>query len=279
MKKTPKLFLQRLKGRAGFTMVEITMACFIIAFVAVGVWGVYWSVVNTYYAEQKGALIEAEGERILDLITNGGYCRGKRVYGLSSHVPRDGFPRVGCFHSDEFAAVDYALDDAIPCPTSTHRDDYRIEFCLDDESAANPRYAEFAVQLYQCDEEGGGVDPDELFSTAILWFRITDGTANPDCNYQVKITENLLVRVEGNDVGDETWNKALTLPKYPSSDYYSGVKVSFYLTDMNYPVRYDSHLHRELTITIADSDQKKYFTAGIPYPQYFSRSIYFPIRK
>ena len=104
-----KLFLQRLKCHAGFTMVEITMACFIIAFVAVGVWGVYWSVVNTYYAEQKGALIEAEGERILDLITNGGYCQGKRIYGLSSHVPRDGFPKVGSFHSDEFAAVDYSF--------------------------------------------------------------------------------------------------------------------------------------------------------------------------
>ena len=81
MKQTMNRLLQRLKGHTGFTMVEVTMACFIIAFVAVGVWGVYWSVINTYYTEQKSALIEAEGERILDLITNGGYCQGKRVYG------------------------------------------------------------------------------------------------------------------------------------------------------------------------------------------------------
>ena len=276
--------LKRLKRQAGFTMVEIIMACFILAFVAVGVWGVYWSVMSTYYQEQRGALIEAEGERVLDLIANGGYVNGKRVYGLTSHVPRAGYPVYGAGYSTNFWSVDYALDEDMGCSDPQtedhHRDDYRIEFCLDDESAANPRFAEFAVQLYQCDDENdGSFQPDELFSTAILWFRITDGTANPECNYEVEITENLLLRAEGNVDGDESWNKAVLLPNDPSSDYCSGAKVSFYLANMDYPVRYDADLNRELTITISDPAQERSFAGGIPYPHYFSRSIYFPIRK
>ena len=75
---------RRLTGQKGFTMVEVTLAAVIIAFAAAGVWGVYWSVVNAYYVEQRSSNIQAEGDRILDLIVNGGYFGGRRIYGRIS---------------------------------------------------------------------------------------------------------------------------------------------------------------------------------------------------
>lgn len=257
-------FLQRFKRNAGFTMVEIIMACMILAFVAVGVWGVYWSVMNTYYLEQRRSLIQIEGQGLIDLIENGGYRNGKRIYGLKSQVPRAGYPIVGETESVNFKTIDQNLDSGM-AGSPTYRPDYRFEFCLDSEGTPSPRFAEFAVQLYG--DDGGG--PVVNYSTAILWFRLKDTSGDPANNYAVKLTENLLTRKETEDFGDseKTWNKSQLLPED------SGFKFSFYLTNMDDPVRYNSRLQRELTSSISDPHQRRIFMGGLPYPEFFSATV------
>jgi len=240
-------------------MVEVIVASIIVAFAAVGVWGVYWSVVNTYYVEQKGVNIHMEGERILDLIINGGYFSGNTIYGLNAMSAVSGYPLVGSGTSGYF----------------TDSDDYRIEFILDN-SSGNTRYAEFSVKF------SGVNDP-----TSILYFQTrADGILSGvgEYNYDVEITKNLLQRKSGTDPDeygnyDKTWFKAQLLPKDSSSDYCSGVKVSFYLVDMTQPLQYNYRLDRELTTPISDPEQRRSFLGGIPYPKYFSTTIYFPNRE
>lgn len=263
-----RCLLRRL-NHAGFTLVEITMACFILAFVALGVWGVYWSVMNTYYLEQRASLIQIEGQRLIDLIENGGYFQGKRIYGLKSQVPRDGYPIVGETESSVFKTVDTNLDLSMS-GNPVYRPDYRYTFCLDSEGTPYARFAEFAVQLYSHDPGGG--DPAENYSTAILWFRLrTKDTvlSDPDYNYEVKLSENLLTRRNAEDFGDsdKTWNKVHLLPED------SGFKFSFYLTNMDDPVQYNSRLERELTASISDPHHRRVYMGGLPYPEYFSATI------
>ena len=253
--------LKRLKNELAFTMVEIIMACFILAFVAVGVWGVYWSVMNTYYLEQRTALIQIEGQRLIDLIENGGYHNGKRIYGLKSQVPRAGYPIVGETASVNFPSVDEDLDKDMP-GSPTYRPDYRFEFCLDSEGTPSPRFAEFAVQLYG--DDGGG-----NYSTANLWFRLKDTSNDPENNYEVKLADNLLTRKVDEAFGDseKTWNKSQLLPED------SGFKFSFYLTNMDDPVRYNSRLQRELTASISDPSHRRIYVGGLPYPEFFSATV------
>ena len=47
---------------------ELVMVGMIIPLLVGGVWGIYYTVVNTFHEEQRGALIQAEGELILNLI-------------------------------------------------------------------------------------------------------------------------------------------------------------------------------------------------------------------
>ena len=267
--------LLRRRNHAGFTMVEIIMACFILAFVAVGVWGVYWSVMNTYYLEQRTSLIQIEGQNLIDLIENGGYHNGKRIYGLKSQVPREAYPIVGETESVNFKTMDKNLDSSMP-GSPTYRPDYRFEFCLDAEGTPNPRFAEFAVQLYGDDPDGDGGDDPTKYSTAILLFRLrTKDTLlppspyDPPYNYEVKLTENLLTRKETEDFGDseKTWNKSQLLPED------SGFKFSFYLTNMDDPVRYNSRLQRDLTTSISDPHQRRIYMGGIPFPEFFSATV------
>ena len=108
------------------------IASIMLAFVAAGLWGVYWSILSTYYVEQRGAGLQAEGERILDIIANGGYFGGKRIYGLNGSSPESGYPKAGQVSSAHF-------DDQ----------DYKIEFALDDDNLSpdNRRYAVFYVDF------------------------------------------------------------------------------------------------------------------------------------
>jgi len=213
--------LDRFTDNKGFTFMEVIVASIIVAFVAAGVWGVYWSVVNTYYVEQKGVHLQAEGERILDLIANGGYFNGYRIYGLNSSVPyNDGtytYPRVG--RRDNTAAVfSYFYDQCggiweDDCYNADEGCDYRIAFCLDS-VGTNRRFAEFAVKF---DRTHGSTDPpcdDECetynsncaacndLPTAKLYFRlVTSGVTEcpGDDNYEVVISENVLQRKSGTD--------------------------------------------------------------------------------
>ena len=287
--------LHRLVNTKGFTFLEVILASVIISIVAVGIWEVYWSVVNTYYVEQRGVNLEAEGERILDLIANGGYCEGKRIYGLNSGVSV--YSNVGEKTSINFQTSDYNKDaEMCTAPaTSENRDDYRIEFILDNVSG-NTRYAEFAAQLYECDPDGTPPNTDAIkYATGILWFRLkTDGTGgDPDYNYEVAITDKLLSRTTSEEFKDYeyTWFKAKLLSKDPSSNYYSGIKISFYLVDypteydsaiaegMYHTIKYNKNLERDVDPPISDPDQRRSFMGGIPYPQYFSTTIYFPNRE
>lgn len=271
-------FMRRM-CQQGFTLVEVTMAAVIIAFVAAGIWGVYWSVVNAYYVEQRASNIQAEGDRLLAMIANGGYCQGRPVYGLSSMAPVQDYPRIGQQVSANFSYWDNTGDDEACAPmVRIDRADYRIEFALD-AASGNTRYAEFAVQLYACNP----TDP-VYGSRAILWFRLrTEGTdiaIDTDHNYQVKLSENLLQRTDSAQCGDysRTWFKAQLLPKDALSERYTGIKVSFYLFDTTQPVNYNCNLERELISPSGNPDQDRTFLGAIPYPKYFSRTIYFPNR-
>lgn len=272
-------------GERGFTLVEVTMAALIIAFVAAGVWGVYWSVVNTYYVEQRDTNIQAEGDRLIEMIANGGYAEGRRVYGLGSMVQVQSgltkYPNVGKVTSHNFKDWDDISDD-IACEPKDRMDypDYRIEFILDSVSG-NTRYAEFAVQLYACDP----LDP-EYHSKSILLFRHRmDGKTGTDneFNYQVILTENMLQRTDseeckGEDEYELTWFKAQLLPKDPGTGLYTGIKVSFYLNDTSQTVNYNCNLYRDLSsyASTGNPDQDRTLMGAIPYPRYFSTTIYFP---
>lgn len=243
-----------ISDKKGFTLVEVVMASLVVLFVAAGVWGVYWSVVNTYHVEQKGTLLQAEGERIVDLVASGGHFGGKKIYGLNSMsgVSGAGYPLVGSGTTGYF----------------TDADDYRIEFPLD-AAGGNTRYAQFYVKF-------------DSGPTSQLWFELkTDGTTGDEHNYPVKITENLLRRKEGTDPNaygyyTKTWFKAEKLSSV--TGYCTGVKVSFYLADSDDLVAYNYKLDRLPEPPIGNPDQERVYMNSIPYPKFFSTTVYFPSR-
>ncbi len=213
---------------------------------------------NTYNEEQRISNIQHEGEWILDLIENGGGFKGKRIFGLKSMVPSGGSLNVGDVNSTNFSDTD----------------DYRIEFPLDDLNVTNQRWAEFSVEFTA-----------DFSPTANLYFRYkTTGLTGDEHNYDVLITDNLLMQryTEDPEYGsyEGTWFKAELIPSTSSV----GIRVSFYFVD--YPaaisgsefraVRYNYQLDRELDPPIEDEKQRQSFLGAIPYPQYFSRTIYFP---
>ena len=248
-----------LETTRGFTLTEIVMVGLISSFIVAGIYGVFFRVADTYTEEQRASNIQYEGEWILDLIENGGGHQGKRIIGLKSMnlSSTPNYLKVGDEISGEF-------DD----------NDYKIQFQLD-EGGANTRYAEFSV------------DFDGASPTANLYFRLkTTGLAGVEHNYDVLITDKLLMQRYGTDPEeygsyDGTWFKA---ERIPSASPYVGIRVSFYLVD--YPaatggsvfraVRYNYQLDRELDPPIEDEKQRQSFLGAIPYPQYFSRTIYFP---
>lgn len=243
-------------GQAGFTLVEIVMASVIVMFVAAGVWGVYWSIVNTYYVEQKGASLQSEGERILDLITQGGGCRGKRVYGLNAMagVSGAGFPVTGTT--------------TIP-GVFTDTDDYRIGYPLDS-GVSHVRYAQFYVKF------------DSGPTSELRYELKTEGTGgDAEHNYDVLVTRDLLQRKSGTNPAafgnyDKTWFKA----EYLSSvtGYHTGMKVSFYLANTSDLITYNYKLDRQPDPPIGNEEQKRAFMNSVPYPKYFSTTVYFPSR-
>lgn len=260
------------------------MAGLVVFFVAAGVWGVYWSVVNTYHVEQKGALLQAEGERILDLIVNGGYVDGCRVHGLSSALSNGTYPVIGKVPSGNFKDMASPCNGGIPI----ERADCRIEFLLDDTPlSGHPRFAQFVVELWECDPGGG--QPHTFGSKAVLWFALRTRSSESDplygCetkgpdNYCVKITENLLPRAESSTHGsnEHTWFKAQKLPDLPGG-VCPGVKISFYLADSSELVKYCCNLSRLSDPPIGNPDQERAYMNSVPYPKYFSTTVYFPSR-
>jgi hypothetical protein len=227
------------------------MVSLILALIVGGVWSVYYAIVNTYYEEQSGAAIEAEGQWILDLLADGGNFKGRRIYGLSSALRED--LNVG------------QTDTKVP--NYSDSDDYRIGFTLDGEDVANRRYAEFAVEF------NGEQEP-----TSKLYFRLgtEEISDSPSVhNYEVLISKNLLQRKAGTDPEafgnyEKTWFKAQELPKE------AGVKVSFYLADTTRPLEYNYCLDRKLLTPINDPVQRSRFLGSVPHPRYFSRVIHFP---
>ena len=216
----------------------------------------FFKVANTYTEEQRVSNLQHEGEWILELIENGGGYQGKRIFGLKSINLSSDYLKVGDAISGEF-------DD----------NDYKIQFQLD-KGGNNVRTAEFSVDF-------NGASP-----TANLYFRLkTSNLAGDEHNYNVLITDKLLMQryTEAPEYGnyEGTWFKA---ERIPSAAPYVGVRVSFYLVD--YPaviggsvfiaVRYNYKLDRELDPPIDDEKQRHRFLDAIPYPQYFSRTIYFP---
>ena len=258
MKDFQSPYFKQITKNKGFTLVELMMVGLIISLITGGVWAVYFSIVNVYYGEQRDALIQSEGEWLIDLITNGGHFKGNRIYGLNSAADYSGSIKVGqrSSPSSEF---------------DNDSDDYRIEFRPED-SGSNPRYAEFSVEFSE------SVSP-----TSKLWFRLRAPSGSADENYDVLLTENLLMRRYDDTQNpanygnyNKTWFKADELPS--SGSYISGVKVSFYLVDNTQPIQYNYRLDRELINPISDPAQKQSFLGGIPYPQFFSTTVYFPNR-
>jgi type II secretory pathway pseudopilin PulG len=252
---------KREETEGGFTYIELMLVGLIIFLITGGIWAVYYSVVNTYHEEQRGVLIQAEGERIINLITQGGNYRGRRIYGLSSSTPASGYPNVG-----QITAINF------PNTQSPDSDDYRIEFALES-SGENPRYAEFSVEF------NGKKNP-----TSKLWFRLRTPSLpdNRDGNYDVLLTENFLQRKTGTNPEkfgnyEETWFK--TQPLANDGSYYSGIKASFYLVDTKQPLLYNYRLDRELITPIDDAVQRKRYLDTIPYPNYFSTAVYFMNRE
>lgn len=250
------------KSEWGVTYIELILVGLIITLISSGIWAVYYSVVNTYHQEQRGALIQGEGERIIQLITHGGHHRGRRIYGLSANVPRADYPKVG-----------YGLGFGDP-------HDYGIIFVLD-QVDDKERFAKFYV-----DFDGPGRP------TSNLYFKLftPDDEGNPDENYSendgkgVLITSNLLQRRTNEDETvygnyDKTWFKAQRLPKDTVTGYYSGISVSFYLVDATQPLIYNHRLDRKLITPISDPVQRARYLGAVPYPRYFSTSIYFMNRE
>jgi prepilin-type N-terminal cleavage/methylation domain-containing protein len=246
----------QIAGQGGFTLVEVLVTSVIVLLVAAGVWGIYWSVVNTYYEEQKGVALQAEGEQILHLIADGGNFAGRRIYGLSAMagVSGAGYPVTGTT--------------TIP-GIFTDTDDYRIGYPVDS-GVSNVRYAQFYVKF-----DGG--------PTSELHFQLkTDGTgADEEHNYDALITRNLLQRKSGTDPTafgnyDKTWFKAEPLSFV--TGYCTGVKVSFYLANTSDLVTYNYRLDRQPDPPIGNEDQRRSFLNGIPYPKYFSTTVYVPSR-
>ncbi|MBN2125276.1 MAG: prepilin-type N-terminal cleavage/methylation domain-containing protein [Deltaproteobacteria bacterium] len=277
--KTPFADCTKNADKLGFTLVEMLVSTIIVAFVAAGIWGVYWSVVNTYYVEQRSTNIQAEGERILDLIANGGWVKGRSIYGLSSSISNDIYPNVGGVTSYNFAGREPDSECPPGC-TKVYRPDYRIEFMLDSVSG-HTRFAEFAVELYACLCGGEVIN----YATSKLWFRVktSDISDYPsDYNYDVLISENVTPRKSGENPTqfgdyDMTWFKAQKLASAVSG-YCTGVKVSYYLDDTSYKVRYNCDLDRELTSPTGNPDQDRSYMNGLPYPRYFSTTVSLPQR-
>ncbi|MEW6668203.1 MAG: hypothetical protein AB1512_23575 [Thermodesulfobacteriota bacterium] len=250
------------------------MASIMVIFMASGIWGVYWSVVNTYHVEQKGMLLQAEGDRILDLIVNGGHVEGKQVYGLNSAIAGGAYPIVGPSSSGNF------VDRGGSCPSGcdpVYRDDYRIEFQLDSPMSGNTRFAQFVVELYECDCHTG---TNTKGATAVLWFDLrTEGTTGEPNNYSVKLSENLIQRsqAETHGTNEHTWFKVQKLPDLPNG-ICLGLKVSFYLADTSEHVKYCCILSRQPDPPIGDEAQRRAYMNSVPYPKYFSTTVYFPSR-
>lgn len=243
-------------------MVELIMVGLIMSLIVGGIWMTYFNIVNVFYEEQRGSRIQGDGEWIIDLIHTGGHYKGKRIYGLNNAFP--GSVVVGQVASTEF-------DDD---------DDYRVEFALDETgSNPSPRYAEFAVEF------NGDTSP-----TSKLWFRLRtpDLSGDADLNYDVLLTENLIMRRYDNPQDPDTygsynrtWFKADEIhddTTIPANTYLSGVKISFYLADTDQPLMYNYRLNRMLINPINDEAQRKIYLGGIPFPQFFSTTVYFPNR-
>lgn len=234
-------------------MIELMMVGLILSLIAGGLFSVYFNIVNTYYNAQQDVLLQAEGERILDLIANGGYFGGERIYGANSIY----------FDSSD---SDSLLVGNSETSSLFDDEDYKIAFAID-QDATNRRYAVFYI------------DFSATGPTSKLYFKLYEGSSE---KYSVLLSDNLLMRKTGTDENDygnyeRTWLKTQLLPS-SGSDYYSGVRVSFYLADLTQPVAYNYRLNRKLTTPVESDDQKKSYLAGIPYPVYFSRTIYFPNR-
>jgi len=245
-----KLFLNTNKNDDGFTMAEIVMVSLISSLMIGGIWSVYFTIVNTYYNEQRNIDFISENERIIKLMTNGGFCAGEEIFGISASFPDANYPMIG--HNISI--------------TNGDTDDYRIIFKLDNIDE-NQRFGEFYI------------DFDNNTPTSKLNFRLvtkaSDGSFNEE--YDVIISENILQRKRGSDMNeyggyDDTWFKAERL--IYNSDYY-GITISWYLVDTNRPLEYNFCLDRRLTSPVNDAGQRKNFLDGIPYPVYCSTIINF----
>lgn len=250
-------------------MTELIIVGLLLSLFVSGIWGVYFGVANTYVIKQRAGNIQNEGKWILDLIENGGNFRdieqiGRRIYGLKSMVPVDNsdpevdYPNVGDVDSTKF----------------NDTDDYRIEFQLDGAGTANTRFAEFSVEF-------NGALP-----TSKLFFRLKDPGED---DYEVMLTDRLLMQREDSPQDETIYGPPYNRTSFKaelisSASPYVGINVSFYL--VQHPIRDDSgdlhiigynyRLDRKVAPDIEDDFQKSTYLSAIPYPQYFSKTIYFP---
>ena len=242
----------KLKNNKGFTLTEILIASVVAAILVGGIWSIYFSVVNTYYEEMRGTNVQTEGERILELLTNGGFANNRRIYGLKSFCPVPGYPIIA--------------HNAIPSEWSCFNNtDYNIIFPIDpdEDGVGCQRFAGFYIDFE------GAENP-----TTDLHFRLCCNEED-DPEYDVRISENLLERTNSEDFEDyeETWFKAQLL------NGQTGIKISFYLDDFSLhrrEIQYNKFLQRQLKTPMNDDEQEKNFLNSIPYPKYFSTTIYFP---
>ena len=253
--------MKRLNAK-GFTIVELTMVGLISAFVVTSIFGVFFKVANTYSEQQRISNIQHEGELILELIENGGGYGGADIYGLNSMVKKGNLPTIGYVNADKFSEINSTKG-------------YRVEFALDDISS--PRYAEFVVEFNAIDSP-----------TANLYFRIIDEAGERS----VLLTTKLMM-----ERYDSTQNPA-TYGNYNRTSFKAkklldnslptpkviGIRISFYLVDLPprleageyIAVRYNYQFDREPDPPITDEAQKRSYMGSVPYPQFFSRTIYFP---
>lgn len=250
------------KNAKGFTLVELTMVGLISSVIVTSIFGVYFKVANIYKEEQRTSNIQHEGEWILNLVENGGGHKGEMIYGLNSIVQINSLLNAGYVAGNQFSNMNGT-------------DDYRIEFALDGNGVSNPRYAEFVVEF------NGSGSP-----IAKLWFRLMTDTT---LDYSVMLTDKLMM-----ERFDSTPNPA-TYGNYNRTSFKAkevlddsgnviGIRISFYLVD--FPPRletgeflailYNYQFDREPDPPIADEVQKRSYMGSVPYPQYFSRTIYFP---